>query len=1564
MQDMLSQLDTLQGLSGDVSPDQSACSLDTGDVLIRSTRVLLSDRGQGPEPSSVQITVQKLGEHPIQPHLAEQQSFRRDERHKLGRRPDRAATLRGGAQPQPGESSTGVMDHPGTELYGKQTLQKPGPTKEIREPRRKEPAVDSAPHRKHSVTQDVLTSRFDAGGRGAVLAALKQRSHSAPHRKEIKVQLLGPGSFQTNSQIAPRPRISSQDPPCPRTISQDALGVAGVPMETGLSSSYYPGDATVTAAAAAAAAAVSAAAPLIKAQSDLETRVCQLANGVEKLLQAERDGVDSGRSLSQQTLHHLEKLHGQQLQLQSQLESTLKMVVGHAPVTSDLTSRGQAACLQVKDLEPAEIVISSQQSSSATRAATAVETEAVAMTTSYCDQWTEHTRHNPPCTGEPSVSTTARPATKSHLQSTTSHSKAAAKRANEMLREMGRLRTEMKMLTQEDPLKTTRPRAHNHQTQQKQSQPNHIQSHSKPAHSQKDPYQSHQSCSQKSQSKLVHSQRDPNQPPQSSSQQNQSKPVHSHEDPDQPPQSSSQQNQSHSTTNPGTELKQNQSPAHITPSQSNSSISQQNQTHQTQFKQVHSQSLQPNSPLSHPLTQLSSSQQTEPQQSQFQSQQAHSQSCQSLYHQNQPYLPIPVQRRPVVPSTLEDAGRVLRQVRRQKKVLEDNLEALLRAKTGEVLHCQLEALASNRDWTEEVRIKKTVDAWISTLSKDIQAEMSSEEVAPCRVANTVSKHANSRAAAVTSQRAAGSSIHTSRGKPKSTVGGTGSKNATGKGSRGPVRGAEPVRASGRQTDRNQVEDGESYLTRLYGRAPYEGVRRTLKKSPYLRFSSPVSPLSRKPRPRLVESVRGVKVKSCKTQTSLAPPLILLPGQPQHHHITISSRMNSHDPADLTVTPADSCSAPVAILLSRPRMDSSSKCATGHQQEVTSQPTAPGVAALRSPELQSQEMEQQDTGETPPPSIAILERKSEEEGEQEEEENVFPGTDFLSVADVMQDEGSVRGEEEVELDGGPSPPPVLYQGPVFPPQALPAIPSQDQAPIQGLNLQRDPLENRLVEWVEQQLMSRMISEMYRPLPSDPVLNELSDQSEQEDRSVTSDIVEAAGGAGLQLFVDLGTSVDSDLIRQLVKEVLTEEINLMLGHRDTQGPETEPPGPGPEVHHEDKLVPLVPTPSPTPPPSPTMPSRETPLLTTPPPSEPTSLQKESPQPIEVPELVATPSPSPEPTHPPESPQVVHQATSPPSWGNTELPLNEERPEDTQPSLVSVAEEEPFIQPAPSPSLHLPPPPGPDPRPVSPSSSSDGSSTSNTSDTTSSAETAETEAALKHISEGELLISVNQLAAMTDVDAACSFSSSLQELQDMDIDPPSEEVRGHEILRTLLAKMEQYTQRGERPQPEGSWGREEEEEEVSVGEVRDDWTTKHCRTTNPQSLGMSSAAQQGHSSRQLNQSADVSEVSIKATDQGLVATGNQMVESVSTLTSDLHAGQSLSLAHLENTHDAEQVPPVMVTQLDRLSGEQQGGGARRMDANLLSLSCQGEEQLEEVMEECVSAGGDTDSSVSDAF
>lgn len=58
--------------------------------------------------------------------------------------------------------------------------------------------------------------------------------------------------------------------------------------------------------------------------------------------------------------------------------------------------------------------------------------------------------------------------------------------------------------------------------------------------------------------------------------------------------------------------------------------------------------------------------------------------------------PTQLQRTPRVLSALEDAGEVLSQVRRQRRILEENLRALQRRSSAEALEGQLEVLASNR----------------------------------------------------------------------------------------------------------------------------------------------------------------------------------------------------------------------------------------------------------------------------------------------------------------------------------------------------------------------------------------------------------------------------------------------------------------------------------------------------------------------------------------------------------------------------------------------------------------------------------------------------------------------------------------------------------------------------------------------------------------------------------------------------------------------------------------------------------------------------------------------------
>lgn len=57
----------------------------------------------------------------------------------------------------------------------------------------------------------------------------------------------------------------------------------------------------------------------------------------------------------------------------------------------------------------------------------------------------------------------------------------------------------------------------------------------------------------------------------------------------------------------------------------------------------------------------------------------------------------------------------------------------------------------------------------------------------------------------------------------------------------------------------KTQNDHEYLAKLYGKALYEGHRRTLKKAPYLRFTSPTLK-SKSQRPKVIETVRGELLK--------------------------------------------------------------------------------------------------------------------------------------------------------------------------------------------------------------------------------------------------------------------------------------------------------------------------------------------------------------------------------------------------------------------------------------------------------------------------------------------------------------------------------------------------------------------------------------------------------------------------------------------------------------------------------------------------------------------------------
>uniref|UniRef100_A0A8C2CUA6 Si:ch211-185a18.2 n=1 Tax=Cyprinus carpio TaxID=7962 RepID=A0A8C2CUA6_CYPCA len=768
-------------------------------------------------------------------------------------------------------------------------------------------------------------------------------------------------------------------------------------------------------------------------------------------------------------------------------------------------------------------------------------------------------------------------------------------------------------------------------------------------------------------------------------------------------------------------------------------------------------------------------------------------------------------------SMFEDAGLVLRQVRQSKKVLEENLETILRATDGEVLHTQLEALSKNRDVREELRIKKTVDAWINTLSKDIQDELAREssERFVERSDAAVSKVVQGRGGGETSAADKKTSLRSS------------------------------VRAQAENTLAHSKPPALSVRTRPEGKR--ESVSWILSKLPssndLLRFVILYGfifywghlVVLECHRPSFSISHIGVKMKSSKTQTSQFVDVVPAPqssiSEP-HFLFSPSDPAQQQQPG----SPLRGYLIPMAIPLGKPRVDSqapvpsrviiSDKPAT----VITSFPpiTVPDpkpAPAIRKPNTILLEVQSKPKKRTPQlqiqvqpgvniesglcsrpasstpliPAETILPPPSTHAAEEphageDQEENIFPGTSFLSVADISQ---------------------------------VHSIKSTFQ-PTHSLQLHNATIALccHFSHRVEQQMMARVITGMF-PVQIDP-----ASQSEPEN-SVTSDIVEAAGGGGLQLFVDTGVPVDSELIRQCVNEVLAETVAVMLGQRETQ---SEPAAPVQTQGAQEATE--VPTPAPTPepsskdPPSPVRtPDLSEHLSTALSPKEkrkgsaspgPDSIPVGTPTttPIPSPTRVATPSPPPAN----QSPDSASLQNHP--WGQTELPLEEEQPhserqeQPSAPVVMSVAQEDDEEESVTHPSSPLPSKPTTLPPPLPPVKESSSSS---------SVTVTETETAARHISEGELLLTHGQMAAVRVLEEEgvllpnlmTSLNGSLHGVQDMDYDLPSEgQVIGapripahHDPILSLLARMERGpVSQSQQPQ---KWWEEESSGEVSEGQ-----------------------------------------------------------------------------------------------------------------------------------------------------
>ncbi|KAB0342382.1 hypothetical protein FD754_019308 [Muntiacus muntjak] len=835
-------------------------------------------------------------------------------------------------------------------------------------------------------------------------------------------------------------------------------------------------------------------------------------------------------------------------------------------------------------------------------------------------------------------------------------------------------------------------------------------------------------------------------------------------------------------------------------------------------------------------------------------------------------------------SVLKDAEKILRGVQNNKKVLEENLEAIIRAKDGAAMYSFINALSNNREISEKIRIRKTVDDWIKTISAEIQDELTRKDYEQKRFdqkneRNKRAHYINKYIKTDTQDKTVNNSViprkHSQKQKEDHL--------------RNPPIRSMP--ASSLQKERKEgflkattVVQDKDYMLQIYGKPVYQGHRSTLKKGPYLRFNSP-SPKFRPQRPKVIERVKGTKVKSIRTQTDFsATKPIKVDSKLQHSITTLSPGDQQYLFSPSREMPTFSGTLeghliPMAILLGQTQSNSDSIPPAGvivnkpHPVTVTtsippsSRKIEPGV---KKPNIAVVEMKSE---KRDPPQLSVqvlpnvdidsisnasadigLSPSSPKEASSpplrtwiqtpefmkaDEEEVKFPGTNFDEVIDIVQeeekcDEISEYSEPILEFNRSVKAVSTKYNGPPFPPVASTVQPTTD---ILDKGIQRkETLENSLIQWVEQEIMSRMISGLL-PIQQQATANASVSVSEASEPG-TSDIVEGTSSGALQLFVDAGVPVNSDMIRHFVNEALAETIAVMLGDREAKKPGPVVTGVSGDVSTSETYLPArvctpLATPQPTPPRSPSSPPKEQVLVKTPDSSPCVSdhdvaipmkeILAEEGNDMPAITLVNTPAVTPRTTPPPAAALTptlsetsvdklkVSSPELPKPWSDGDLPLAEENPnslqEELQPRAIvmSVAkDEEPESEDFPA---QLAPPKPVALMPVSagikaPSPIQMPSSDSSTVESTLSVTASETETLDRPISEGEILFNCGHkvapkilgdeglyLASLND-----SLSSTLKDALEMEDDPPSEgqvirmprrKVQADAIL-SLLAKQ----------------------------------------------------------------------------------------------------------------------------------------------------------------------------------
>lgn len=553
---------------------------------------------------------------------------------------------------------------------------------------------------------------------------------------------------------------------------------------------------------------------------------------------------------------------------------------------------------------------------------------------------------------------------------------------------------------------------------------------------------------------------------------------------------------------------------------------------------------------------------------------------------------------PVLPG-FKEAENILRQVQQNRGYLESNFEAVLRARQEVEVYSMLEAVYNDSTDQEKVRIQKMVDKSIQRLRREVQREVTDDMVisemrkkGAAMVPGAVKIPEPEQGPKKGSKFGIRGRLNQPKVEPKVEP-----KKTFGK--RPAVGGKENIQHKFYRPPpkRKSVFDDEEALTRIYGKASYQKGRTTVK-DPYMHFQNTAK---QKPaRPASHAEVKGTEMMSSKTQTSGG-------GVRQFY---FNPATGAYIPIASTAAPIPGQLIPMAVPLGGPRMDSgltvptamSARGQTTFNPSLLSQVTADGNVSMVSVGIEDDEKKNRpELGKQVLPAVDIDTDISEMSEILEEEavhqqrvmspeakpkkhvQIVSPrGTPNKTPArsptkahyEVIYHEDDTFVDEDADVESaiglelpGYQPeelPEEQYNGPAFPPK----LPSDDRQLTSDLIAEdirrRDILQNKATEWIEQELMARIIAEVYplketeEPQDLSHVVSEASEDSMAEEKEKSMFVMDTIGHRGMQLFVDVGCPVDNSLVNRLVEEVLQEKIRVMLGQRPDSEDQTQARG----------------------------------------------------------------------------------------------------------------------------------------------------------------------------------------------------------------------------------------------------------------------------------------------------------------------------------------------------------------------------------------------------------------------